>query len=110
MSTFLDEWVYGDTGKAILYTVNLADGSTPDYTTATPITLTARCSKPQRSFTLAGSVSNGPSRIFSFASPAATAADPGAGSRDVYDFRVSYVYNTKTYWTSPGRLAIVRFP
>lgn len=113
MSQFVDEWVYGsspDTGKTILYTVNLADGSAPDYSTATGISLVAVCRKPQRSFTLTGSVASGTSRQFSFPSPCTAATAPGAGERDVYEFRVTYTYNAKVYWTSPSRLSIVSWP
>lgn len=111
MSEFGDEWVYGDSGKSILYTVRLRDGSEPDYTSATSIELRAYCKRPQRSFTLTGSVSDGPNRVFSFASPGGAADDPGAeGARDVYDFRVYYTYGGKNYVTTKGRLAIVRFP
>lgn len=118
MSQFLDEWVWGDTGKTIIYTVRVPDGSTPDYTSASAITLTARCTNPQKSFTLSGTVASGPLRQFTFPSPCSSATAPAVGARDVYDFRVSYDWDSdgagagtsKTYWTSQGRLAIVRFP
>lgn len=107
---FVGEWVYGDTGKALLLTINLKDGSTPDYTTATGISLTAVCARPQASFTLAGAVSSGPSRIFSFASPGGTAASPGARRKDVYTARASYTYGGNVYWTDPFQFSVVAFP
>lgn len=118
MSQFLDEWVWGDTGKTITYTVRVPDGSTPDYSTASAISLVAVCRSPQKNFTLAGTVLSGPLRKFSFPSPCSAATAPAAGARDVYDFHVSYDWDadgagsgtTKTYWTSMGRLAIKRFP
>lgn len=111
MGQHIGEWVYGDTGTGILYTINPEDGSTPDYSTASAISLVATCSRPERSFTLTGSVSNGPSRIFSFASPGGTADDPGHNKTDRYTFRVTWTYNAKVHWTrKPQSLSIVRFP
>lgn len=110
MSQFLDEWVHTDTGKVISYTINLPDGSTPDFTGASNIQLVAVCRKPQRSFTLDGTLSSGPNRIFAFPSPATEAETPEPDARDVYDFRVTWTLSAKVYWSSPGRLAIVRFP
>lgn len=112
MSQFLDEWVHTDTGKTILYTVSLSDGTTPDYTSATAISLVARCARGRKEFTLAGTVSSGPNRIFAFPSPitATGLVLPEAGDSDTYDFRVTYTLSGNVYWTSPGRLRIVRFP
>lgn len=107
---FLDEWVHTDTGKTITYTVSIPDGSDPDFTGATGIELHAKCRSPQRSFTLAGTLSSGPNRVFTFPSPMTQAAAPGVDQRDVYDFRVRWTLDAKIYWSSPGRLAVVRFP
>lgn len=112
MTAFLGEWLSTDTGKVILYTVRLKDGTTPSFAGATNILLTARCTKPQRTFTLAGSVSDGPNRIFSFASPTTGTGfvAPAAGTIDSYEFVITYTLNAKSYATSFGRLAVRTFP
>ena len=107
---FTGKWMSTDTGKGLLYTINLKDGSTTDYTSATSIVLHAYCAARQLAFTLSGSVSNGPSRIFSFASPAATATAPVAGTTDAYRFYISYTYSTKSYATDPDAFAIEAWP
>ena len=113
MSQLVGEWVYGDSGKKLRFSVE-ENGAALDVTGATSIALNMvklggnGDTTDTVSGTIYGVATNG---TFEFASIGTEVVSPTSRMQpDVYECRVSFVLSAKTYWTDAFRVAVVKFP